>query len=199
VDWRDLFNMQHLHVHTGKLEPPERMQELVLRGLGEEDLRLVPIEGQNSVAWLLWHIARCEDVASNVVLSDRGQVLDDTWKGKLGVARDDIGIGMTPADVSDFSQRVDLDALLSYRLAVAHQSREVIAQLNDSWLAEPMSAEEVTRLHELGTFAEHAGWVADMWAPTPRIWFLWLHTGHCYMHLGEAITVRSLGGKALGP
>lgn len=198
MDWRDLFRMLHLQVHTGKLEPPDRLQELVLRGLAEDDLRLVPVEGQNSVVWLLWHIARCEDVASNVVLSDRGQVLDDSWKAKLGVGRHDIGTGMTPREVSDFSQRVDIDALLSYRLAVAQRSREVIEGLDDAWLEQPMSAEEVSRLWGLGTFAEHAGWVSELWAPKPRSWFLWLHTGHCYMHLGEAITVRSLGGKAIG-
>ncbi len=142
MDWRDLFRMQHLHVHTGKLEPPDRLQELVLRGLIEEDVRLVPVERQNSVAWLLWHITRCEDVATNVVLSKRGQVLDDAWKAKLSVSRHDIGTGMTPAEVSDFSQRVDLDALLCYRLAVAERSREVIDQLDDSWLEQPMSTTE---------------------------------------------------------
>lgn len=198
MDWRDLYRMQHLQVHTGKLEPPDRLQELVLRGLTEEDLRLVPVEGQNSIAWLLWHIARCEDVVSNVVLSDRGQVLDEGWDVKMGIARHDIGTGMTPAEVNHFSQRVDLDALLSYRLAVARRSEEVIEQLDDSWLGQEMTASEVVDLRALGTFAEHAGWVADLWAPKPRMWFLWLHTGHCYMHLGEAITVRSLGGKAIG-
>jgi hypothetical protein len=198
MDWRELFRMQHTQVHTARLEPPDRIQEMILRGLTEEDVRLVPIEGQNSVAWLLWHIARCEDVATNVVLSDGGQVLTDAWKAKLGIARHDIGTGMTPPEVRDFSQRVDLDALLSYRLAVAERSREVIEQLDDEWLRDPMAPEEIDRLKELGTFAEHAGWVPDMWAPKPRMWFLWLHTGHCYMHLGEAMTVRSLGGKAVG-
>ena len=61
-----------------------------------------------------------------------------------------------------------------------------------------MSPDEVARLRALGTFAEHAGWMGELWASKPRLWFLWLHTGHCYMHMGEAITVRSLGGKALG-
>ena len=198
MDWRELFRAQHIQVHSGRLEPPDRIQDLLLRGLTEEDLRLVPIEGQNSIAWLLWHMARCEDVATNVVLSERGQVLDGAWHAELGVSRCDVGTGMTPAEVSDFSQRVDLDGLLSYRLAVARRTREVIEQLDDAWLEQPMSPDEVARLRALGTYAEHAGWMGELWASKPRLWFLWLHTGHCYMHLGEAITVRSLGGRALG-
>ena len=46
-------------------------------GMSEEQLRLSPRDDQNSVAWLLWHIARCEDVVGGAIFSSDGQVLDD--------------------------------------------------------------------------------------------------------------------------
>ncbi len=198
MNWRDLHHMQHLRVHTGEPGAQDGAQNLVLRGLNEEDIRLVPIEGQNSIAWLLWHMARCEDVAANDVLSDRGQVLDDSWKTAMGITRRDIGTGMTPAEVSELSQRIELDALLSYRSAVATRSRDVVDHIEDSYLESHMTPLETEALRDMGTFAQHAGWVSDLWAPKPRLWFLWLLTGHNYMHLQEALTVRSLGGRPLG-
>jgi hypothetical protein len=88
MDWRDLFRMQHTH--------QDRYRELVLTGVSGDDVRVVPLPGQNSIAWLFWHMTRCEDVAVNVVLSRQGEVLADGWKERMGVARHDIGTGMAP-------------------------------------------------------------------------------------------------------
>jgi hypothetical protein len=198
MDWQTLFTMQHTQVHSAALEPPERMQDLILGGLTDEEVRLVPVEGQNSIAWLLWHMTRCEDIGLNVVLSRQDEVYRDGWADKVGIDRIDIGTGMTPPEVSDLSQRVDLEALLAYRLAVARRTREVVAGLDDSWLQTSMTDDEVSALADRGAFGVHAGWVGDLWAPKPRMWFLWLATGHCYSHLGEAMVVRSLAGRPVG-
>jgi hypothetical protein len=98
--------------------------------------------------------------------------------------------------VLKLSREVDFEALLAYRVAVAQRTREVIDGLDDARLAETMTDQEIDDLHERGLFGEHAGWVGMLWAPKPRQWFLWLPTGHCYQHMGEALTVRSL---AKGP
>ena len=201
MDWRDLFEMQHRQVHSALLQPGDdgfSLPDMLLRGMSEEQQRLVPVDGQNSVVWLLWHVTRCEDVTVGNVLSRRGQVLDEGWADDLGVGRRDIGTGMRPEEVRDLSQRVDIPSLLGYRLAVARRTVEVVDDLDDEWLEAPMSDEESAALDELGTFGAHAGWVRDGWATRRRGWFLWLPTGHCYQHLGEAITVRSLGGVPWG-
>jgi len=36
--------------------------------------------------------------------------------------------------------------------------------------------------------------VGDYWETRTKAWFLWLPTGHCYQHLGEAITIRTMLG-----
>ena len=51
----------------------------------------------------------------------------------------------------------------------------------------------------LETFGAHAGWVGDYWRTRTRKWFLWLPTGHCYQHLGEAITLRTMVGVPWAP
>jgi hypothetical protein len=198
MDWRTLFNMQHSQVHTDQLEPGAggfSYQDLLVAGLNEEEVRLIPATGQNSIAWLLWHMTRCEDVATNLVLAGRSQVLDEGWGDKIAVGRRDIGTGMTPTEVAALSQQVDLDALIAYRHEVAVRTRQVVDQLEDEWLDQPLDDTDVEMARAGEVLGDHAGWVGDFWQSKPRRWFLWLPTGHCYQHIGEALTLRSLAGR----
>jgi hypothetical protein len=196
VEWRQLFFQQHAAVHGPAVaDLGFSYEDLVLGGLSDAQMRLRPAENLNSLAWLVWHITRCEDVAINVAIADRPQVLDDGWASKLGVERDDIGTGMTPREVAELSEQVDLDALLSYRHAVGRQTREVIASIDDSLIEGAVDADRYRRAAVLG---DHAGWVDDFWAPWHGTDFLFLAAGHCYQHWGEAITIRSISGVGLG-
>jgi hypothetical protein len=38
MNWRDLFNLEHEHAHTAKLDEPAEFQDLVLRGRTDEEL-----------------------------------------------------------------------------------------------------------------------------------------------------------------
>jgi hypothetical protein len=199
MHWCDLFVAQHHHVHRspGDSRTDFTYPEMLLAGMSDEQIRLVPQEGFNSIAWLFWHVARCEDVAVNAVIAERDQVLDDGgWSRRLGIERRDIGTGMTSAEVSELSQSIDLEALFAYQDAVGHRTREVIDRIDDAILSRPLASDRVDTLAAIGTFGEHAGWVATSWRPRDRSWFLWLATGHCYQHFGEAITVRTMGGTS---
>ena len=85
--------------------------EGLLAKLPEAQLRARPHPGVNTVAWLVWHSARIEDLAVNRFLSDRRQVLDEGWLERLAVPRRDVGTGMTDAQVDEFSAGIDLQAL----------------------------------------------------------------------------------------
>jgi len=197
MDWKQLFFLQHALVHSPEVstEGQFHCEPMALAGLMDAQIRLRPAENLNSLAWLVWHMTRCEDVAINVAIADRPQVLDDAWITKLGVDRDDIGTGMTPPEVAALSEQIDVDALLSYRHAVGRQTRDVIAAIDDADIEAPVDADRYRRAKVLG---EHAGWVDDFWSPWHGTDFLCLATGHCYHHWGEAVTVRSLGGFGLG-
>lgn len=88
------------------------------------------LDGHSSIAWLFWHMARCEDVGVNLVLRDGPQVLDrDAWTTTLGVAARDIGTGMPDDEAAALGRGVDLGALRRYREAVNHETR--------AWAATP--------------------------------------------------------------
>ena len=71
----------------------------VVAGLSEDQLAQVPSPGANSIAWLVWHLARIQDdhIAD---LAGREQVwTGDGWQDRFGLPFDarDTGYGHTPA------------------------------------------------------------------------------------------------------
>ena len=162
----------------------------------EAQLRGRPHPGVNTVAWLLWHSARIEDVAVNRFLADRPQVLGE-WRERLGVARRDVGTGMSDAEVDELSARVDLPALRGYWEAVTTRTLAVVETLRGTDLEAPVPAERVRSvvLSE-GVVAPGADWLTEFWAGgRSRAWTL-AQTAllHPYGHYFEARVAAGLWG-----
>lgn len=200
VDARELYLFEHAHVHGSSVAPSEvvNIEDLLYDGVPELVYRACPDEHANSMVWLLWHCARSEDVGINLMLTDGRQVLDGAWAEKMRVEDADIGTGMTVEDVRRISEDADLGAVRDYRRAVGLQTREVMENLDFGTLGEPVPTERLARVAEAGCLLEQGGWVFDFWRPQRLRFFLWLGTGHNYMHLQEASVTRSRVGAGLG-
>ena len=197
---RDFYLWEHAHVHSSSVAANEaiNLEDLVCDGLSDDELRVVPHGQSNSIVWLLWHIARSEDVGINVMLAGDDQVLDDEWCRRMRIDDRDIGTGHNADDVKRISDRCDLEAVRGYRHAVGARSREVFVQLEDSSLDGRVDDAIVERAVAAGAFHPRGSWVADFWRGKQRRFFLWLGTGHSYMHLQEASVLRSLSGRGFG-
>src|SRR5437667_2052854 len=97
------FHVQHRRVHSSKVSSVMSLADRVFGELTDERMRARPGKGLNSLVWLLWHMARVEDVAVNLVVVAGGQVLDDGWAERMNVSRRDAGSGMTEDEVSKLS------------------------------------------------------------------------------------------------
>ncbi len=64
---QDFFLEQFDTVH-------ELVYEHCLKRLTDDQLRYQPKEGLNSIAWLMWHTARCQDFANTLISPGREQV-----------------------------------------------------------------------------------------------------------------------------
>jgi hypothetical protein len=116
-------------------------------------------------------------------------VLDEGWFSRLGVTRTDVGNGMTEDELSEFAARVDVAAVRAYRDAVGLRTRDVVATLAPARWVEPVSAVDAARVPEWFTVFEGQSRAFEL--ATSAI-------THNAMHLGEAVTIRSLaaGGAA---
>jgi DinB superfamily len=103
---------------------------MVYAGLQGDQLRLHP-QRQNSLAWLLWHATRWEDVVVNTWVAGQPQVLvRQDWLAHLRVPDCHCGTAMTPAEAAQVSAQVDLDALRAYRETVEARTRAVVTALS---------------------------------------------------------------------
>jgi hypothetical protein len=190
VDALTFFRSRYEPVHG-------RYTDDLLGELSERQLRARPHPAVNTIAWLLWHMARTEDVGVNRLVADREQVFDDGgWDERLAVPRRDIGTAMTDAEVDELSGGLDLAALREYWAAVGRRTVEVVAALRPGDLDAISGGPRVQRLTgDEGVLVDRATWVAEMWADMSRGAALCqLGLAHNYGHLYEARTVKSLWG-----
>ena len=190
MDAVDFFLTRYGEVHKGLVGG-------LFDSLSEAQLRSRPHPGVNTVAWLLWHSARIEDVALNRFLADRPQVLEE-WLGRLAVPRRDVGTGMSDAEVDDLSARIDLQALRGYLGAVTGRTLAVAETLRGSDLEASVPGDRVRSvvLAE-GVVAPGAEWLTDFWAGgRSRAWTL-AQTAllHPYGHYYEARVAAGLLGS----
>jgi DinB superfamily len=69
--------------------------------LTDTQVRLRPHPSMNSIAWLLWHIARSKDMGVDRLIANRSDVLHGGgWAPRLNMSRRDMGTGMTDEEVA---------------------------------------------------------------------------------------------------
>lgn len=189
MDAVGFFLTRYGEVHKGLVDG-------LFGSLSEAHLRARPHPGVNTVAWLLWHSARIEDVALNRFLTDRPQVLEE-WIERLAVPRRDVGTGMSDAEVDELSARIDLHALRGYWGAVTARTLAAVEKLRGSDLEAPVPGERVRSvvLSE-DVVAPGAEWLTEFWAAgRSRAWVL-AQTAllHPYGHYFEARVAAGLWG-----
>ena len=200
MDARELFLMQHSAVQSLAVGGnPGSAAERAYGGVSDTQMRVRPRDDLNSLAWLLWHIARAEDIFVNRLIAGRPQVFDDAWAKRLGVSRPDFGIGMTSAEVTDVTQVVDLAALREYRDAVGRRTREIVGGFKDADWSGEVATSAVQAAAAEGAFGSRAEQMVKVFSGRPRTALLsGIALFHPAAHLGEAVTVRSAGGFGTG-
>lgn len=203
MESHELFLIEHARAHTAALTPaggPLWLEDGVMGGLTESQLRQRPPNGGNSLVWLLWHMTRIEDVAVNILLAGQPQVLDQKdWLTRLQVAQRDVGSGMADEEVSAVSAGIDIAALRAYRAAVGRQTRAVVTDMGPAGWQGMVMAADVERAAAAAAFGARAAWLKSFWEGRPRAWVLsWTAAGHCYLHFGEALALRGQLGMSLG-
>jgi uncharacterized damage-inducible protein DinB len=166
--------------------------------MSEAQIRRRPAETINSIAWLIWHMARVEDAGVNRLVAERPQVLDgDEWNQRMGLSIRHHGTGMTPQEMAELSDTVDLPSLRGYYEAVRDRTVEVVQTLQPEQL-DLVNDEEYARrvLLDEGMLNPAIDWKEPLPYQGHTKGHLLFHFGltHNYGHCYEIFTVRSLVG-----
>ena len=188
-----MFEMQQGFVSAG-------WRGMALAGLAPDDVRRHP-PMQNSVAWLIWHVARWQDVVASSWIAERTQVLDaDRFADRIGAGTRHVGTGMTFDEAVRVSRALDLDALLDYWDAVTVRASEVVSGLADVDYDRivPNAARAVSAADGAYGDARTSAWLDGFLTDKAVGWFVMFMPFHMSEHIGEALSVRGQLGLSLG-
>jgi hypothetical protein len=166
-------------------------ERTVLRPTPGELLAARPGGAGNSLSWLMWHLARVEDVVVNAVVRGRPQVLlAEGWGPRLGVDDARVGTGFTDDEVARFSREADPVEVDAYWQAVRAGTA--------GWLKEvPLTDLDVVpdfdaRLAVAPPIVpDEAKWLLDLWRGRSTGWFVRFPViDHGFLHLGQMQEIR---------
>lgn len=165
----------------------------LLDGLEVEDYSVMPTEKDETIAWHLWHIARIEDLVSNLLIAEQSQIFGDEWMARMNIAVQDTGNAMTDEEIINFSEQVNKQELINYRNAVGARTRVVLKLLTPPDLKRKPGAEYLERLVSEGGLLEHKSsiWLKNFWGRHTIAGLIILPlTRHHMMHLPDSMAIK---------
>jgi hypothetical protein len=192
-----LFMAQHAMLHSARVAKTDlwSYEDVLLDDMAEEQFRHVPPKGEHSVAWLVWHMARCEDITMNLLVAGTPQVQSqDDWLGRIKISTRDTGNTLDAAEIAAFSAAVDVEAVRGYRLAVGRRTREIVAQLQPGDLKQKVDPARIEQIRTEGAVVEAAWGIAEYWRKRNFAGLLLMPaTRHNLVHLNEILKLKQRG------
>ncbi|MDT5275182.1 MAG: hypothetical protein QOG95_2114 [Mycobacterium sp.] len=144
----------------------------VTDGLTDEQANYRPSPGANSIAWLIWHSARVQDIQLAPIAGVDQVWTRDGWVDRFGLdlPRNDTGYGHGPDEVAKVQASADL--LAGYYHAVHKLTLEFVAGV---------TAEDLGRIVD-------PGWDPPVTASSRLVSII----DDCAQHLGQAAYVRGI-------
>ncbi len=160
----------------------------------ETELRKSVCPTMNSLAWVLWHVARIEDAGVMRFVARKPQVFHTgDWKSKLNIDVEHFGYGMSNEEMRALSDTINLTELRNYWKAVVTNTLATVDTLTPEVLDEELTDEEVAQVMVtegvgapiVGTDVPYSGWT--------RLEALFhFSVTHYYWHGGEVRTIEGL-------
>lgn len=164
-------------------------------------MRQRPHPRVNSISWIMWHLVRVEDAGLNRFVTDGSQVLDEgDWMVRMNVPWRHHGGEMTLDGVDDLSQRIDLDALRAYSLAVQVRTRSILANIDQVDLEATLQELHVRKVivDEGLAYTDPEGFIQNYTGWSKGKCLMTYGLTHPFQHLGEMETIASLLGVVFG-
>jgi hypothetical protein len=189
-----LFFEQHASLHSAKVSDLDlwSFEDALLDELSEEQFRRIPKNCEHSVAWCIYHLARIEDTAMNILVADAPQVFSQgAWQAQLNVSFIDCGNEMSDAAMLQLSDQIVLEALRDYRVAVGRRTREIVAALQPDNLTQKVDPTRIQRVMEEGALTESARGIANYWSKRDIAGLLLMPASrHNLVHLNEILKLK---------
>jgi hypothetical protein len=191
---RNLFLQQHGLLHSKQVDKstPWSYEDEILDGLTENQWRVIPNNGEHSIAWCIWHMARIEDITMNMLLAGEDQLFHrGGWHARMKTAAQDTGNAMSVDMIRELSETVDVKALRKYRIAVGRRTWDIIKEITPVLLKQKVDAGRLKNALAVGAVEHGAHWLVEYWGGLTLAGLLLMPpTRHLLVHLNEAAKLK---------
>ena len=186
----EILLSQHAMLHSARManSEPWSYEDEILDDLSETQWRSIPPGSEHSIAWMIWHIARIEDTAMNILVAGSSQVFEqERWAERLGIPSRSSGNEMDAKAIAALSKSVKLPNLRAYRTAVGQRTRQIIQGLELDDLKQKVNPERIQLVLQTGAVDETAREITNYWSKRTTAGLLLMPaTRHNFVHLNEA-------------
>ncbi|MCA1839518.1 MAG: DinB family protein [Actinomycetota bacterium] len=174
-----------------------------IRIMFERDVaKLVPLErlteragpNSNSIAWLVWHMARLEDAAVNGAIRQKTQIFyRDTWGPRIGTRQTTQGNNFGDEEMEEFAH-LDAGELLAYWQAVTEETIEWLKDLTAEQLSTKVDIPKIVAENPAVLEGVDDGFIKYFTGKDVGYLLRWPVILHGHLHLGEMLAIRGLIG-----
>jgi hypothetical protein len=190
----ELFLSTHAMVHSTPMSKSGlwSFEDEVLCDLSADQLRIIPPGAEHSIAWIMFHLTRCEDITMNLLVAGTEQIFTrDDWAKKLNVEIIHSANSMDDASMAKFSACINVKALKAYRVAVGRRTRQIVKKLKAEAYNKPVDPLRAQKLMDEGAVSPEAMEIFHYWASRTIAGLLLMPpTRHCFLHWNEALKIR---------
>jgi len=186
---KDLFLQIHAKLHPSVVSDTDRNEvDNLLCDLKQNEYAVMPTRKDETIAWVLWHIARIEDLTMNILVAREEQVFNQDWRERLNSQITDTGNALTDDEIMELSRTINTEQLICYRNAVAHKTRDIIRSLSAADLKRRVRQDDIDKILSVGgvTQQENSIWLLDFWGKKDVAGILLMPPArHVMLHLND--------------
>lgn len=186
---KKLFLDIHANLHLSVISNGiENEVDRLIRDLVEQEYAIMPTNKDETIAWVIWHIARIEDLTMGILIYGGNQLFNDEWKKKLNSTITDTGNALTDEEIIKLSKSLNIPELLQYRNEVGKRTRVIVERLSSDDMKRKISSKRLEKILEEGGVTTHDDsiWLLDFWGKKDVAGILLMPpTRHVMLHLND--------------
>ena len=168
-------------------------------GVTEHILRNATNSKGRTILYGLWHSARIEDITMSLLVAGKPQLFEkENWRKRINSPISHTGNSLNTKEIQSFSQKIKIEPLKQYRMAVGQRSREIISHLQKGELKRKIHQTNLQRIinEQAVDNVPSANWLIDFWGRKDVAGIILMPClRHQLIHINESMKAREKGLK----
>lgn len=186
---KELFLEIHAKLHLSAISnTPRNETDKLLEDLSVSEYAIMPTSKDETIAWVLWHIARIEDLTIAVLVAEEEQLFNDTWKQRMNAPITDTGNALSDDEIMHLSKSLVMEEVLHYRNEVGKRTRQIVMNLAPGDMKHNVPSQGLEKILREGgvTKQKESLWLLDYWGQKDTAGLLLMPpTRHVILHLND--------------